>query len=188
MLLSLVIAALIHRIVSPDLFSLTMLEIVLPLTFVSCAVLVNIHTVAVGLVVEPLALEDIAIDVPELALAARLIEAPVALILGAVLPDLHTIAVLQVAEPLAHVSRAIFEMNFWSLFELRLIYFPHVELLVELTVQHIVPAHVVVVLRVELAQLGSDSLARHHATSPCLQADYQVNVFLEMHLQKADSD
>jgi hypothetical protein len=40
------------------------------------------------------------------------------------------------------------------------------------------------VLRVQLTQLGSNSLAGHNSTRPCLQSNNQVNVLLEVHLQK----
>lgn len=79
-------------------------------------------------------------------------------------------------------------MNFWSLLELRLIYLPHWELIVELVVEDVVPAHVVVVLRVQFTQLGSDSFARHNTARPCLKSDYQVNVLLEVHLYIKMSD
>ena len=94
----------------------------------------HINTVAVGLVVEPLAFEDVAVDVPEFSIATGLVEAPIALVFGAVFPNLHAVAVLQVSEPLADVCRAILKMNFWSLFKLGFVDLSHIELLVKLPV------------------------------------------------------
>lgn len=158
-----------------------MLEIILPFTLVPGTVLMHVDSIAVGLVIEPLALEHVAIHVPEFSIAAGFVEPPVAFVFGAVLPDLHAITVLQVSEPLANICCAIFKMNFWSLLQLRLIYLPHGELVVELPFEDIVAAHVVVVLRVQLAELRSNSLAGHDTARPCLQANNKVNMLLEVH-------
>ena len=182
MLLALVVVAFVHGIIGPDFFSLTVLEIVLPFTLVPGTVLMDVDAIAVGLVVEPLALENVAVHVPEFSIAAGLVEPPVALVFGAVLPDLDAVSVLQVSEPLANICCAIFKMNFWSLLQLRLIYLPHGELVVELPFEDIVAAHVVVVLRVQLAELRSNSLTGHDTARPCLQANDKVNVLLEVHL------
>jgi len=184
MLLALVIVAFIHRIIGPNFFSLTVLEIIFPFTLVPGTVLMNVDSIAVGLVIEPLTFEDITIHVPEFSITASLIEPPVALVFGAILPDLDTVTVLQVSEPLSNICCAIFEMNFWSLLQLRLIYLPHGELIVELPFKDIIAAHVVVVLRVQLAELRSNSLTGHDTARPCLQANDQVNVLLEVHLHK----
>jgi len=43
-------------------------------------------------------------------------------------------------------------------------------------------AHVVAVLGVHLAELGSDAFTCDHASTPCLQADDDVNVVAEVTL------
>ena len=111
-----------------------MLQIILPLSFIPSTILMDINSVAVGLVVEPFPFEHIAIHVPELAVSACFIESPISLVLGSVFPDLDAVAMLQVSEPLADVCCAIFEMDFWSLFQLGLVYLAHIELAVELSI------------------------------------------------------
>ena len=167
MLLSFVIAALIHRVVSPDLLALAVLQVILPLTLVAGAILMNIDTVAVGLVIKPFALEDVAVHVPELAVAASLIEAPMSFIFGTILPDLHAVAVLHVTEPLASVSRSILEVNFTALLELGFIDVLHVEVRIIHRVAF-VRRGVVLMVRVHLEKLRADPLSGDDAARPSL--------------------
>lgn len=156
-----------------------MLEIILPLAFIACAVLMDIHTIAVGFIVEPFTLEDIAVNVPELSVAAGLIETPVSFVLGAVLPHLHAIAVLHVSEPLARVGCSILEVDFTALLQLGLINILHIEVRI-IHREAVIRRGVVMLMRVHLEQLGADPLTCDDSARPCLQPDYVVNVPLVM--------
>ncbi len=80
----------------------------------------DIDTIAVGFVIVPLALEDVAVNVPELALAAGLVEPPIPLIPGTIRPDLDTIAMLHVAQPLPLVDSSVLEDDFTFILQLML--------------------------------------------------------------------
>ena len=97
-----------------------MLQVIFPVTFVPGPVHVDVDTIAVGLIIVPLALEDIAINVPELALAACLVKPPVPLVPGTIRPDLHTIAMLHIAEPLSLVHSTVLENDFTLILQLML--------------------------------------------------------------------
>ena len=97
-----------------------MLQIVFPVALVSGPVHVDIDTIAVGLVIVPLALEDVAVNVPELALAACFVEPPIPLVPGTIRPDLHTIAMLHIAEPLPLVHSPVLKDDFTFILELML--------------------------------------------------------------------
>lgn len=167
MLFALVVASFIHRVVSPDLLALAVLEIILPLTFVAGTVLVDIHSIAVGLVIEPFTLEDIAVYVPELSVAAGLIETPVSFVLGTIFPHLHTIAMLHVSEPLSCVGCSILEVDFTALLQLGLINILHIEVRI-IHREAVISRGVVVLMRVHLEKLSADSLSRDDTARPCL--------------------
>ena len=73
---------------------------------------------------------------PELAMAASLVEPPVALVLGTILPNLLSVAMLHVSEPLPGVGGSVLEVHRSSLLELRLVDVRHV--LAEVLVQVLV--------------------------------------------------
>ena len=97
-----------------------MLQVVFPVALVPGSVHVDINTIAVGLVIIPLALKDVAINVPELALAACLVEPPIPFVAGTIRPDLHTIAMLHVAKPLPLVHSSVLEDDFALILQLML--------------------------------------------------------------------
>lgn len=180
MFFPLVVVSLVHGVVSPHLLSPAVLEVVLPVSLVARAVLVEVDAVTVGFVVEPLSFEDIAVDMPELAVATRLIEPPVAFVLGAVSPDLDPEAMLHVSEPLAVVGGSVLEMDLTPLLKLGLVEVVHVlhrkvAVLILVTV-----VQEVLVLRVDLHQVGSDPLSRHYASDPGLKPDHDVDPLLEV--------
>lgn len=74
-----------------------MLHILLPIALVPRPIHVSVDTVAVRLVVLPLALKHVPIDVPEFSTPARLIEPPEAFVAGTIWPYLHTEAMLHIA-------------------------------------------------------------------------------------------
>lgn len=66
------------------------MEIVLPVPFVLGAIDVDVDTIAICLVVFPLALIDVAISMPELSASIGFVKAPLTLVFGAVGPDLNS--------------------------------------------------------------------------------------------------
>ena len=181
-LLSLIVVSIVHRGVCPDFFAFAVLKIVFPLSLVPSSILMNVNSVAIGLIVKPLALEYVAIDMPKFAMAASFVESPVALVLGAILPNLNSVSMLHVAEPLPSIRGSIFEVNFVSLFQLGLVDIIHVDIVIIVLVLiiyddlPIAVAHVVLVLRVHVRELRSDPLSSNNSPRPCLQPNYQVNV------------
>jgi hypothetical protein len=73
------------------------LEIILPVTLISRAILMYVDTVAVGFVVYPLSFKDVSVNVPEFTMSASLIEFPMTLIFGAISPFLATKSMLHIA-------------------------------------------------------------------------------------------
>ena len=157
MLFALVVESFVHGVVRPDFFSLPMLKVISPLALIPCAVLVDVNAVTIGLVIEPLPLEDVAVDMPEFSVSAGLIEPPMALILCAIFPNLDSVSVFHIAEPLTCVSGPIFEVNFASLIELCFVNIVHVNIghiiVLELFIYYLAVAiaHVVLMLRIHLA-------------------------------------
>lgn len=86
MLLPPSIFALVARPVGPGFQSAAVLVVVLPVTLIFRPVFMNVFPEPVSLVELPLALEDVAIDVPELALPVCLSVEPAAIVLGPVRP------------------------------------------------------------------------------------------------------
>jgi hypothetical protein len=110
-------------------------------------------------------------------MAACLVETPVPFILRAILPNLDTVTVLHVSEPLACIGGSIFEVNFSPLLKLGFINIVHIDaihvIVLKLLIDNLAVsiAHVVLVLRVHLTQLGSDPLTSDDSPKPCLEAD-----------------
>jgi hypothetical protein len=125
MLLALLVVTFVFTSVGPYLLSESMLQVVAPLTLVLCSVLMNVNAVAVGLVVDPFAFENVSVDMPEFAPSAGLIEFPVAFVLGPVLPLLAPVAMLHVSVPLTDICRPIFELDLVPLLQLRFVNFFH---------------------------------------------------------------
>lgn len=69
----------------------------------------SVNAVAISFILKPFTLENISVNVPELAAATRFIELPKAFVAGPIWPDLDAESVLHVAEPLAFVHCAVFE-------------------------------------------------------------------------------
>lgn len=97
-----------------------MLQVIFPVALVPGSVHVDIDAIAVGFVIVPLALKHVAINVPELALAACLVEPPIPFVAGTIRPDLHTIAMLHVAKPLPLVHSSVLEDDFAFILQLML--------------------------------------------------------------------
>jgi hypothetical protein len=97
-----------------------MLQVVFPVPLVAGPVHVDIYTIAVGLIIVPLSLEYIAVNVPELALAACFVESPIPLVAGTIRPDLNAIAMLHIAQPLSLIHSAVLEDDFTLILQLML--------------------------------------------------------------------
>jgi len=113
MFLSVFVHALVASIVWPNLFTLAVLFILLPLAFVLGTVSVVVDTITVGLVVLPLAVVNIAVSVDEATSTVSLVVFPVAFIERAVNPNLDALTILlAIVIPLALVLSAIVESLF----------------------------------------------------------------------------
>ena len=106
MFLSGQVFTLVDASVSPAFFALAVLQVVHPVSFIAGAVHVRVHTVTIGLVVDPVALVDITIDVSELAEAVSPVVLPIALVAGTILPDLLPVAITEPANPLSGILRS----------------------------------------------------------------------------------
>ena len=82
-----------------------MLQVIHPLAFVSRPIHMNVDSLPVGLIVNPVALVDISVDMSELAEAMRPVVLPVTFVAGTVLPNLLAVAVSEPTDPLARVLR-----------------------------------------------------------------------------------
>jgi hypothetical protein len=65
-----------------------------------------------------LTFENVAVYVPEFALAAGFIVFPVTFIASTIRPDLDSIAMLHISQPVAFINSSILKHNFTSLFKL----------------------------------------------------------------------
>ena len=104
------IFSLIPTLISPGFRAPTVLQVVFPLAFVLGAVDVLVDAGAVGFVVGPEAIIDVAIYVDEFSFAVCAIIAPLARILRAVRPDLLSEAIAEAALPLTFVGGARLEL------------------------------------------------------------------------------
>ena len=89
---------------SPGLYSITVLQVILPLAFVSGTFYSCIDAVTKSLVIKPLAIVHIAIIVVKLTIAARLVELPVTLVACSIFPDHTALPMPQAANPHAGVN------------------------------------------------------------------------------------
>ena len=109
MLFSCEVKSLIYASISPCLLPLAMLNVIFPLTLVSCAIHVDIHTVSVSFIIDPVSLVYISIYMNEFSMTMCAVVSPLALVASAVRPNLHTVAVSETSDPLALVSRTCLE-------------------------------------------------------------------------------
>ena len=77
-----------------------MLEIIAPVTLIFRAIDMGVDAITVRFIVLPLAIEDIPINMPELAFAMSFIILPFAFIASAIRPHLDTATVPHVTSPL----------------------------------------------------------------------------------------
>ena len=186
MFFALVVRAFIPRVISPNFFALSVLEIVFPFTLIASSILMNIDAISIGFVVEPFTFEHVSIDMPKLSVAASLIESPVAFVLGTVFPNLDSIAVLHVSEPLSSVSGSILEEDLSLLLELGFINIIHIEVWIAVD-NHVafsggsIHSIIMIVLleslmRIELLKMCADSFSSDNTARPTLQENDSSDV------------
>lgn len=111
--LSLLEIALVPVSIRIDLFAFSMLHVILPVSFVGGASFgMNIGTMTMCLVIEPLSCVGITVDVNKLSLTGGPAIYPVALVFGPIWPDLDPVSILhpidigpRVLNPTAGTSR-----------------------------------------------------------------------------------
>lgn len=134
MLLAHFVIAKVFATIDPELFTFSVLKVVLPEASVARSVRVCIDSETVGLIIKPLSFENIAVKMPEFPLAASFAIFPHALVTSSVRPPLDTVAVLVVTEPLSVVDSAIFEGDLVSRLYVRAAALLHQELVHQLIV------------------------------------------------------
>jgi hypothetical protein len=88
---------------------MAMLKIVFPLTFILSSIYMNVDTVSIRLIVDPVSLINIPIDVDELALSVSSVVFPVSFVTSPVWPDLFAEPISEATDPLAEESRTSFK-------------------------------------------------------------------------------
>lgn len=106
---ALLVGTVIARAIGPGLDSMSVLFIIVPLSFVISAVCMRVAAISLGFVVNPLTLIDIAICVVQLALSVGFVLAPLTFIARPVWPDLNPVAIAHFVQPLSGVSCSIFQ-------------------------------------------------------------------------------
>lgn len=104
MLLTKHVVTLINGAIGPTLFSLTMLEVIFPHTFVASSIDMNIGTESVSFVTDPVSFIDVSVDMDELSLAVSTVVFPLTLVGGAIDPGLLPIAVSEPSDPLTNIG------------------------------------------------------------------------------------
>lgn len=132
MLLSSHVFTFVNRAIGPTFFAVTVLQVIPPVTFVHGTVDVVVHTIAIGLVVDPITLINVAVDVSELAFAVCPIIFPFAFIPGTIWPLLLSVAISETSNPLSSirctcfesVSRPLFSFGMWIIWSILRYGFP----------------------------------------------------------------
>lgn len=107
MLKTLAVHAFIYRSVLPRLFTLAILQVVGPVSFVLRAIYIEVGPEAVGFVFMPFAIEDVPIDMVKHATSMSLVILPLTLVARSIRPGLLTEAMAQVTHPLSVVDSSI---------------------------------------------------------------------------------
>ena len=95
----LVVLPLVPRSIGPGLDPASVLAVIFPLPFIARAVSVRVYAIAAGLVVDPVALEGVAGDEGELALAVCSILFSISVIPRAILPLLDALPIAKTILP-----------------------------------------------------------------------------------------
>lgn len=103
MLLAGEVLTFVHRAIGPLFLTMAMLQIVHPLSLVARTIHVDVDALAIGLIIDPVTLVDIAVDVSELSEAVCPIILPIALITSTIGPNLDAKTVTEPTDPLARI-------------------------------------------------------------------------------------
>ena len=106
MLLASEVLTFIYRAVGPLFFTVTVLQVVHPLSLVARPIHMDVDALAIGLVIHPVAFVDVAVNVGELSETVGAVILPIALIACAIGPNLDAEAIAEPADPLARVRGA----------------------------------------------------------------------------------
>lgn len=87
-----------------------MLKVVLPLAIIACPVLVDVDTLAISSVVDPVPIVDVTIHMDELSVPCGVTQLPASFINSAIRPCLLAVPVSETTEPLAYVHCARFKL------------------------------------------------------------------------------
>lgn len=101
MLLSSKVLSFVDGAICPLLFSVAVLEIILPLPLVLSSIDMDVDSLPVGLVIDPVSLVHITVDVSELSETMGSVVLPVAFVAGTIGPNLFPEAVTEATHPLA---------------------------------------------------------------------------------------
>jgi hypothetical protein len=112
------VASLVVAAIRPSFDTHTILEIVVPLTFVFGTVLMYVDTLTVCLVILPVSFINITVSVPEFTLAIGFVVAPFALISRTVGPHLRTRAMSAAVEQVSSVNSPILKTELFNELEL----------------------------------------------------------------------
>jgi len=110
MLAAELVVTIISTFISPGLYTSAMLQIVLPFSFIHCAIYMLINPRTVCFVVRPEAIIDVSINVDELAFPMSAIFPPLSNVLGPVRPGLLAETITETTFPLASVNCPSFEL------------------------------------------------------------------------------
>ena len=80
-----------------------MLQIIHPLSFIASAIHMDVDALTVGLIIDPIAFVDIAVNVGELAEAMCPVILPISFITSTIGPDLNAKTVTETTDPLARI-------------------------------------------------------------------------------------
>ena len=103
MLLASEVLTFIYRAVGPLFFTVTVLQVVHPLSLVARPIHVDVDALAIGLVIHPVAFVDVAVNVGELSETVGAVILPISLIACAIGPNLDAEAIAEPANPLARI-------------------------------------------------------------------------------------
>jgi hypothetical protein len=93
MLHAVLIVANVRSSINPYLFTLSLLDIMYPVTLISTAILVNVHPKSMSLIVQKLPNIDVTPAMPKRALATGLVVLPLPFVHGSILPFVDAVAI-----------------------------------------------------------------------------------------------
>ena len=93
---------------------MSILQVFLPVSLILRPIDMRVNSIAVRLVVPPLAVKHVSINVPEFALAVRFISLPLTLVTSTIRPDLFTLTMPFLPFPLASIDCAILKAELFT--------------------------------------------------------------------------